>query len=201
MRLSFSVLFALAVASHAQSPDRKGSVRAWFVDGAGLEIYSETTGSTNARAVSPVSPQGSIGIALDRVNRLVLNKDRTVLFGYILEARRSPASNGVSIRIEPLDSAARDNLPTHLRYPALPLPSVATVREFSPVKFGEVVTLDILFNPSTGEKVYDVIRPITDPSPSPAHPVVTAAPNREQLSLKEIAVRVNRRPVNAPVHG
>jgi hypothetical protein len=44
-----------------------------------------------------------------------------------------------------------------------------------------------------------VIRPITDPSPAPTHFVVIAAPRREQLSVKGIALRVNGQPVDAPV--
>ena len=89
----------------------------------------------------------------------------------------------------------------NVKLPAGPLPTVDTVREFPAVRIGQVVTLDILFNPSTGEKVYEVIRPLTEPPPAsaPHHTVVTGGGVGDQLSLKEIALRVNGQSVDAPV--
>jgi hypothetical protein len=73
------------------------------------------------------------------------------------------------------------------------------VREFRSVKMGEVVTLDTLSNPATGEKIYDLLRPIAGPSPYPTGLAVTAVPTAAQLSLKEIELRVNGQAVSAPV--
>lgn len=69
------------------------------------------------------------------------------------------------------------------------------MREFPAVKIGEAVTLDILYNPSTGEKIFDVLRPITTP---PSGTSVTVSPARETVSLKEIALRVNGRAMPVP---
>jgi len=78
------------------------------------------------------------------------------------------------------------------------IPTVSAVREFHFVKIGEVVALDIYCNPSTREKVYDVIRPIYEPPPYPG--LVSAGPvrPREELSLKNIALRVDGQDVSAP---
>jgi hypothetical protein len=86
------------------------------------------------------------------------------------------------------------------RFPKFPgphLPTVAGVREFPSVKIGEAVTLDVLYNPSTGVKVFDVLRPITDPSPL-TPPLTMQAPARETMSLKDIVIRVNGHTVSAP---
>ena len=69
------------------------------------------------------------------------------------------------------------------------------MREFSSVKIGEVVTLDILYNPSTGEKIYDVLRPVIGSSPVMS---VTSVEAPEMISLKQIAIRVNGRAMSAP---
>jgi hypothetical protein len=90
-----------------------------------------------------------------------------------------------------LKDAARAGRP---RFSGAHLPTVAGVREFT-VKIGEAVSLDILGNPSNGEKIYDVIRPIASSSQVMSVDSVMA-PN--MISLKEIAIRVNGQPVSAP---
>ena len=57
------------------------------------------------------------------------------------------------------------------------------------------------YNPATGEKIYEVIRPMTDPSPATVfgHPVVTGGGEGDQLSLKDITVRVNGKSVDPDV--
>ncbi len=63
------------------------------------------------------------------------------------------------------------------------------------------MTLDILFNPATGEKIFEVIRPMTDPSPAAAYgnSVVTGGGEGDQLSLKDISVRVNGQAIDVPI--
>jgi hypothetical protein len=77
--------------------------------------------------------------------------------------------------------------------------TVSAVREFRSVKMGEVVTLDTLSNPATGEKVYDVLRPVAGPSPNPTGTSVTAVPTPPQLSLKGIELRLDGQLMNATV--
>jgi len=83
------------------------------------------------------------------------------------------------------------------RFTGAHLPTVAGVREFPAVKIGEAVTLDILCNPSTGEKIFDVLRPIRVATPDTGRSVTSAA-YRETISLNDIALRVNGRAVSAP---
>jgi len=180
--------------------------RAWFPDGTGLEIYSETTGSTQSRSVALIGIGPGRSASQDLVNRVIVDKQNNILFAYNIEASRGERADTVLIRIEPISAATETGmLKWHESSPQAPtffgahLPTVAAVREFPSVKIGEVVTLDILYNPSTGEKVYDVLRPITDVSPTPSGPVVTGNPDRETISLKEISLELNGKAIHAPV--
>jgi hypothetical protein len=184
-------------ASGALAQQSSHPLRAWFPDGTGVEIHAEATGSAHISA-----PLSEAGIANDEVNRMIVDKDDHILFDYILEAFRDTQSDTTVIRILPLDSKTLEILNdprSTYKYKGAPIPTVSAVREFRSVKMGEVVTLDILSNPATGEKIYDVLRPITGPSPNPTGMSVTAVPTAPQLSLKGIELRVNGQLMNAPV--
>jgi hypothetical protein len=201
MNQLIALLITFCVASQAQSNPRK-SVRSWFADGTGIEIYTETTGPTHTASIRQEPPQGVIGIAYDRIYRLVMDENEKVLFGYYLDGKSSTTANAESIRISPIDASSAKGLGgKNVKLSAGPLATVDTVREFPAVKIGQVITLDILFNPSTGEKIYEVIRPLTEPSPAaaPHHTVVTGGGVGDQLSLKEITLRVNGQVVETPV--
>jgi hypothetical protein len=60
---------------------------------------------------------------------------------------------------------------------------------------GQAVTLDILQNPSTGEKIYDVLRPIAGSAPVMS---VESVPARETISRNRITLRVNGKSMPAP---
>jgi hypothetical protein len=190
-------LIAITTAAGALAADRSSAHRAWFPDGTGVEIYAEATGSAHVSA-----PLAGTGIANDEVNRLIVDKNDHILFGYILEAFRDTQSDTTVIRILPLDSKTleilNDPRSTYTGKGA-PIPTVSAVREFRSVKMGEVVTLDTLSNPATGEKIYDVLRPVAGPSPSPTGTSVSYVPTPPQLSLKGIELRVNGQLMNAPV--
>ena len=77
-------LMALATVLRAES---QYILHASFPDGTGLEIITETTGS------SPIDPEGEMGIApgvgsQDLVNRVVRDRADKILFAYNLEASR-----------------------------------------------------------------------------------------------------------------
>lgn len=188
---------AAALISGPLDAQRSDRARAWFPDGTGLEIHTETTGNTGSNSA------GEIGIAWDRVNRVVIDKQNRILFAYNLEASRGTRSGTVTIRIEPIGAKLESEL-LHRQGHGLAQPSgqhvptVAKIREFPSVSIGEALTLDILYNPSTGEKVYDVLRPIADPSPAPQRPVVTEVRAPEALSLQDIMVNINGEVIHVP---
>lgn len=192
--VSFTVL---ATVLHA---DSQRILRASFPDGTGLEIFTEATGQSQIDAVGEMGIGPGAG-SKDLVNRVVVDRANNILFAYNLEASRGAGQDTVRIRIQPisaaseaglLEDAARRSRP---RFSGAHLPTVAGVREFPAVKIGEAVTLEILYNPSTGEKIYDVLRPINGSSPVMS---VTSVAAQETIALKEIAIRVNGRTMSAP---
>ena len=198
----FTLVFltAFALVSYA---DSQHILRASFPDGSGLEIFTETTGS------SQIDSEGGMGIgpgvgSQDLVNRVVVDRANNILFVYNVEASRGASPDTVKIRIMPISAATEAGMlkyygaaPGRPRFTGPHLPTVASMREFPAVKIGEAVTLDILSNPSTGEKIFDVLRPIRIATSAPGMSV-TPALGREAISLSDIALRVNGRAVPAP---
>jgi hypothetical protein len=199
MKRSASMLVFVAASAAGLHADPRHILHASFPDGTGMEIFTETTGS------SQIDFEGEMGIgpgvgSQDLVNRVVRNRADNIVFAYNLEASRGAAPHTVMIRIEPISAATEAGMlkfeASHGRpFPGAHLPTVAGVREFPAVKVGEAVALDILYNPSTGEKIYDVLRPI--PASSSAMSV-TSVPAAETISLKDIALRVNGKAIPAP---
>jgi hypothetical protein len=124
-----------------------------------------------------------------------------ILFAYNLEASRGASPGTVKIRIEPISARTEASIlsagaPGRPRYSGPRLPTVAGVREFPAVALGQAVTLDILHNPSTGEKIYDVLRPIAGSSSQGMS--VTSVAATETISLNRITIRVNGQAIPAP---
>ena len=199
MKKNAFVFVSLTAFAAVLQADPQHILHASFPDGTGLEIFTEATGS------SQIDSEGEMGIgpgvgSQDLVNRVVRDRANNILFVYNLEASRGTSPDTVKIRIEPISAASEAGMlkyeASHGRpFPGAHLPTVAGVREFPAVKIGEAVTLDILYNPSTGEKIYDVLRPITSSSPVMS---VTSVVAPETISLKQIAIRVNGRAMSAP---
>src|SRR5262249_4144011 len=143
-------LALLAVASLSVAAQPFNRARAWFPDGAGLEIHTESTGST------PINTMGSLGIrqasaSPELVNRPVVDRANSLLFISNLGASKVSMPGTVLIRVEPINPMIEANILNekrpYLRFSGAHLPTVAAVREFPAVKIGEAVTLDILHNP------------------------------------------------------
>jgi len=120
--------------------------RAWFPDGAGVDVYTETTGPTQQTV-----PSGGGMISYGQVKRIVQDSQFTIVFAYVLEAGKAPDSDAITIRIKPATGVA----------------TVSGVREFPEVKRGQEVKIEILGNRATGERVYDVLRPAEGTNPAP----------------------------------
>lgn len=198
MKRGLLVLLVVS-ASGVMGGEHSNALDTWFPDGTGLEIYAESTGSTqiNAAAGGITSERG-----VDRVFRLVGDRDNNAIFGYFLEAYRNTQTDTTVIRILPLDQKTASEMlrAPHPTFKSATgrIPTVSEVREIQPVKMGQAVTLDILQEPTTGEKIFDVLRPVAGPSQCPTSMCVTAVPKPAQLSLKDITLRVNVKSVTAP---
>jgi hypothetical protein len=198
VRNAFALFAAVLPAAVYADPPR--ILQASFPDGAALEILTQTTGS------SPIDPRGSMGIgpgagSQDLVNRVVIDRAGNILFAYNLEASRGAASGFLKIRILPISPASEaiiiksSGMDGKPRFTGAHLPTVAAVREFPVVRMGQAVTLDILQNPSTGEKIYDVLRPVNASAPVMS---VESVPAQQTILLNRVAIRVNGKPMAAP---
>jgi hypothetical protein len=149
---------------------------------AAIEFSIETPGATDPRWSG-----GSLVVNRHGVLRLVRDKNDRVLFGYEVEASASNLSGAIDIRIKPIDAKAAENFPSESL--PMPVPTVAAERDFRGVHKEEVVRLEILYNPATGEKIFDVLRPYTG---STSEPNSNASTERlDKLSFRDISIAFN----------
>jgi hypothetical protein len=135
-----------AMATTAATAQNYYVTRVWFPDGAEVQVHAETTGGT--RQAVP----GGGGVHDGHLFRILQDSRYNIVFEYELEAHKVRDSDAVTIRIRPASGGT---------------PTVSGVREFTAVKLGQEVKVEILTNPSTGEKVFDVFRPADEPNPYP----------------------------------
>jgi hypothetical protein len=191
-----SVLLTAALFAFAQT-DQPRKLRAWFADGTGVEFEQETTGST-ALALHG----GGVSVSDRGIQRVVSDRDGNILYAYFVDAQANPQDGTATIRIRPLDKETEAGLrsrPGAGWRSTGAIGTVAGIREFPGIRKGQAVRLEILYNPSTGEKIYDILRPSTDASPlTPGHPGADAALAVQELSFREIALVVNGEKTTAP---
>jgi hypothetical protein len=171
------VFLAMAAAAFAQT-----NMKVRFGDGTGLEVHTESTGSN-----LPVSTSGSdvVPAGFD-YHRVVFDKQGALLLGYDIEARK--ASQGTyTIRIKPVDTT-KFKVGGNGKW--LDIPTVSGVREFPPLRMGDAVEVDILYNPATRERIYDVLKVAAEQPPAR----VASEPSAE-FSLENVRVAINGKTV------
>jgi hypothetical protein len=147
------------------------AIRAWFPDGAGVEVHVESTGTTSQTEVS-----GGGTVRNRSISRFVQDSQNATVFAYGLEAERAQEPFAVNIRIKPAKNGD---------------PTVSAIREFPAVKIGQEIRIQILTNPSTGEHIYDVLRPLEGASPSPGYNVEGVSVPKLVLNGTAVAVKSN----------
>jgi len=147
------ILFAMAAAAFAQT-----NMKVRFGDGTGLDIHTESTGSN-----LPVSTSGShvVPAGFD-YHRVVFDKQGALLLGYDIEARKA-GQGTYTVRIKPVDT---DKIKVGGLGKWLEIPTLTGVREFPPLRTGDAVEVDILYNPATRERIYDVLKVAAEQPPA-----------------------------------
>src|ERR1700677_2985105 len=147
------LLVASALLALAQK-DESRKLRAWFADGTGVEYETETTGATIL-----TSHGGSVMVNDTGIYRFVLDRAGNTLYSYRIEAFAGPRPGTVTIRIRPTDAETLQQAHHAARGVVDKTPgaiaTVGSVREFPGVQKGQAIKLGILYNPATGEKIYD----------------------------------------------
>jgi hypothetical protein len=183
------VLLFLASAAFAQKEAPKFTVG--FEDGTVIGFHTESSGAN-----SLLSTSGSVEVAAGHeAYRFVLDKEDHVIFGYSIEARKL-GQGKFAVRIKPLNQEKVHVESRFLqRRSTGDIPTLASARDFPPLRAGDAVQIDILYHPGTGEKLYDVLKVVGERPPSdraPNHPA------GELFSLREFRVDINGKTIQEP---
>jgi hypothetical protein len=179
-RLIFIPLVAWA--AHSQSTAPYGLT--YSFNGAGVAIHTESSASH-----SPLSTSGAVTTHGEAAYRIVLDRDDRLLFAYQLEIRGGPP-NDIRVTIKPADQAGLRSLDWGWLKGNIvaDVPTIAAVRAFPPLRLGDEVHVDIMYNPKTGEKLWDVIRVTPEAQPMPKPGKVFTGP---QFSWEGVKVAID----------
>ena len=159
---------ALLVAPLALAQDIEPKRLTFMLGDIGFQIYTQSSASK-----APLSTTGSVIWDGGNVaRRVVVDKSGHIVFGYDIEVIKH-GDNAVVLRIKPAEGEANRKTPT-----------LARSRQFPPLLPGDAVEIDILRNPATGERLYDVARVVIERPFSPKLPP-------DLFSLLEPSVAIN----------
>ncbi len=172
-------LVAGALLAWAAAAQPKSELKVWM-NGTGVAIHTES-GNT----VSPLSTSGSVVVGKGPAHRVVVDSQNKPLFAYDLELSRGERGT-VVLRIQPVDPEyGKTASPAGI-------PTIAGARVFQALRPGDEVQVDIMYNPSTSEKLWDVLRVIAEPAPAPQP--VKAAPG-ERFSFERVKLAIDGKTV------
>jgi hypothetical protein len=183
-------IFALiAIGALGVQAQDHGRMIVGYPDGTGLELYAESTGTNTATLT-----KGSGILWEGHIYRVVEDGQGHVLFSYEIEAVNGTARDGLLIRLKPTPPG----LAADRQQPGR-APTVSAVREFR-VKQGEALKFDILHNATTGETIYDVLRPtaLVEPYPKGISISYRSTPGNDQFTLQDPKIVANGEEVDAP---
>lgn len=135
-----------------------------FKDGTHVNLQAMRSGAASQRASLRVAVLGERDASgLSVVKRLIVDPGLSSYFGYSLRASRTVAGGSFRVEIEKLEPSPGSPL---LRLMETLCPSCQELRATASVRYpdpfelgdGEAFILDLLENPTSGEKIVDVIR-------------------------------------------
>jgi tetratricopeptide (TPR) repeat protein len=115
----------------------------------------------------PADPSAAIGdTALAKsngVSRILWDRETGAYFGYQVEVRRQRTARPFRVTVKPLDPALEDSVRERVACAGCPRPaplSANAPRYPAPQQLaeGDSLTLELLTNPATGEKILDVVK-------------------------------------------
>lgn len=183
MKYRVLLLFLSALWADAQGT-RPDAVR-FSSNGARVSIHTESSAGR-----SPLTTSGVVTVEKDSSSyRIVLDKDNSPLFVYELELRKS-GNNVVTLAIKPVSQERLQTLDFVRGKIRKNVPTISAAREFPPMRANDEVHIDILYNPRTGEKLWDVVR--ATPEVQPPAPVGNSLPG-PRFSWEEVRVVMDGR--------
>ncbi len=170
MRIAAAVTFLAAWSATAAAQTGEGVALATLENGASIGFALVRTGASG--------PGGAIGeAALPRsnsVSRVLWDRESGAYFGYRIEVERRTGSRPFRVVFKPLDRGAVEReLKQRNRCPSCPAPSPLgnAGPQFPPeqqLAEGEALTLELLANPTTGERILDVVKLSSKPIDGPS---------------------------------
>ena len=155
-----------------------------------------------ARTGGDASPAGPVGeVVLPRsngVSRVLWDRASGAYFGYRVEVTRQGAPRPFRVAIKALDGGAVERELRQRRDCAScpgPAPLGAALPQFPPAQAlaeGEALTLDLLTNPSTGVRIFDVLGVSARPASAEALQGAVSRAIEGQMAVKRAAALVAR---------
>jgi hypothetical protein len=173
------LLPVIAAAAFAQSPSVEAAgqyrLRLVYPDGLAIQVHTQSSlqpppSDRKVRDAS-VTMVSTLVVWRDGVHRVVIDKDSAIVFAYDLAVSHGAWPDSATIRIAPLSRAFEAALRSGAlqvsmsgrdgKVPPGSIPTVSATREFPSVSKDQAVTLDILYNPTTNEKIFEVLIPVS----------------------------------------
>lgn len=129
------------------------------------------------------------------VNRLLWDHQTRAYFGYRVEVTRHRPPSGFRIAFSPLDPRAAEETFGRAKGSDAPTRLAAAAPRFPPpqdLAEGEVLTLELLANPTTGERIYDVIKVSSEPISESGMRAAVERAREGQRAVRRATVHVAR---------
>jgi tetratricopeptide (TPR) repeat protein len=129
------------------------------------------------------------------VNRLLWDHETRAYFGYRVEVTRHHPATGFRIAFSSLDPRAAEETLGHASGSGVPTRLAAAAPRFPPpqdLAEGEVLTLELLANPTTGERIYDVIKVSSEQISESAMRAAVERVREGQSAVRRASVHVAR---------
>jgi len=193
MRAKAAVWLAVAVLASSAAPAEERFAFATLENGASMGfalVRTGEAGSSEAMGEAALPRSNS-------VSRVLWDRESGAYFGYRVEVERKPGPRPFRVSFKPLDrSAIERELTQRGDCPACPPPTPLGAGPRFPapqlLAEGEALTLELLANPATGERMLDVVRLSARPVTSEAMRTGVARALEGQQSVRRAAVHVAR---------
>jgi hypothetical protein len=130
-------------------------------------------------------PSGVIAVNVGRFHRVVLDASQRRYFAYDVLVEPKDGSQALQVRIEPFSLSATELADTRMVDPSWTPTPLLKYPVVPDVRAGDTVTIDLLENPSTGQKVVDYL------AFKPSNPAVAAEPAPPaDLSLADVELQL-----------
>ncbi len=187
------VVFAASPLALAQS-SAQNALEVAFQNGIHLRIGTKQTTSGNQNIFA-----GELAVkSSDVVHRIFTDARNRLGFGYDIDATLKQGTEEIMIHVRPLDKSIRSLL-NEQKVSVNPnsggtLPTFQKARDIGPVHAGDVVSIDVLTNPSTGDNITDLIEVVSAGNPAAIGSHASAS-HEPVFHLSDLRISINGREI------